>query len=68
VGCGLFQWVRTPLAGAWHDAMARQGILLRRFDEPSSLRLGLPGGEAGWHRLATALQTARSHLMKETNR
>jgi cobalamin biosynthetic protein CobC len=56
-GCALFQWVRTPRAPWVHEALARQGILTRLFDEPSSLRLGLPGSEANWQRLEEALTT-----------
>ena len=54
-GCALFQWVRTPQARDLHQALARQGILTRLFDEPPSLRLGLPGTEADWARLEAAL-------------
>ncbi len=55
-GCALFQWVCTPRAAELHDRLARRGILTRRFDDPPSLRFGLPGNEAGWVRLGTALQ------------
>ncbi len=54
-GCALFQWVRTPQARDLHQALARQGILTRLFDEPLSLRLGLPGTETDWARLEAAL-------------
>lgn len=54
-GCGLFQWVRTAQAGLIHQQLARQGILTRLFDEPSSLRFGLPGNETEWQRLCEAL-------------
>ncbi len=54
-GCALFQWVRTPQARDLHQALARQGILTRLFDEPPSLRLGLPGSETDWARLEAAL-------------
>ncbi|WP_256360809.1 hypothetical protein [Methylomonas koyamae] len=54
-GCDLFQWVANANAASLHDALARQGILTRLFDSPSSLRFGLPGGEAGWLRLAAEL-------------
>jgi L-threonine-O-3-phosphate decarboxylase len=55
-GCALFQWVCTSQAAAIHERLARQGILTRRFDDPPSLRFGLPGNEAGWARLDAALQ------------
>lgn len=54
-GCALFQWVRTRQANALHVALARRGILTRLFSAPASLRVGLPGTEAEWQRLATAL-------------
>ena len=55
-GCALFQWVETPRAASWQDALARQAIWVRRFDTPPSLRFGLPRDEAGWQRLSTALE------------
>jgi len=54
-GTALFQWVITPQAADIHAGLARRGILVRRFDDPASLRFGLPGGEAGWQRLDQAL-------------
>ncbi|HEX8595291.1 MAG TPA: threonine-phosphate decarboxylase CobD [Pseudomonas sp.] len=58
-GCALFQWLVTPHAAALHDFCAQRGILLRLFlnDGPhhSSLRFGLPGDEAHWQRLDSAL-------------
>ncbi len=53
--CALFQWVPTRRAAEVHGALARRGILSRLFDNPPSLRFGLPGNEAGWQRLDTAL-------------
>lgn len=54
-GTALFQWLRTSRAGELHEFLARRGILVRLFAEPASLRFGLPGDEAGWQRLAQAL-------------
>lgn len=54
-GPALFQWLRHRDAAPLHDRLARKGILVRRFDEPASLRFGLPPDEAGWTRLARAL-------------
>lgn len=54
-GCALFQWVLSDEAGLLHGFLARQGILVRRFHSPSSLRFGLPVDERGWARLARAL-------------
>lgn len=54
-GTALFQWVQTPRAAYLHQGLAQHAILTRRFDGPSSLRFGLPGNEADWVRLETAL-------------
>ena len=55
-GTALFQWVESARAAHLHWQLAQQGILTRGFETPPSLRFGLPGNEAGWRRLATALQ------------
>lgn len=57
-GTPLFQWCRTQRAQAIQDALARQGILVRRFDRPASLRFGLPANAAEWQRLEAGLQQA----------
>ncbi len=54
-GCALFQWTLTPRAAELHDRLARVGILARLFEQPASLRFGLPGTEADWTRLNAAL-------------
>ncbi|HSJ79605.1 MAG TPA: threonine-phosphate decarboxylase CobD [Thiobacillus sp.] len=54
-GTAMFQWVRTADAAAWHERLARQGILTRLFADPPSLRFGLPHHETDWARLAAAL-------------
>lgn len=59
-GCALFHWVPTSDAAKLHAALARQGVLTRLFNEPPSLRFGLPGDEDGWDRLAAALAGARA--------
>ena len=61
-GCALFQWLSTERAELLHDFMARRGILQRLFTHNSSLRYGLPGDEADWARLASALDAyAKEH-------
>jgi cobalamin biosynthetic protein CobC len=55
-GTALFQTVVTPRAAEVHEALARRGILVRRFDNPSALRFGLPATENAWRRLAAALK------------
>lgn len=57
-GTALFQWVRTPRAAEITERLARSGILVRYFDEPSGVRFGLPGREADWQRLTQTLQKA----------
>jgi cobalamin biosynthetic protein CobC len=54
-GCALFQWVVTPRAKTLYQGLARQGILVRLFDSPTSLRFGLPRCETDWQRLESAL-------------
>ncbi len=56
-GSALFQWLQHPQAARLHEALARQGILVRLFERPAALRFGLPPDEAGWQRLAAALRT-----------
>ncbi len=55
-GTALFQRLQHPDAAALHEHLARGGILVRHFAEPASLRFGLPPDEAGWSRLARALE------------
>src|SRR5574343_657299 len=55
----LFATLNTPQANELHEALARQGILTRRFDQQPLLRFGLPGSEAGWQRLSDALTAGR---------
>ncbi len=59
-GTDLFQWIQIPDAAAWHDALAREAVLTRRFDTPSSLRFGLPSDEASWEKLDLALARVAS--------
>ncbi len=58
-GSAFFQWTRCTNADELFEKLACQGILVRLFDSPPSLRFGLPGNESDWQRLATAL----SYLM-----
>lgn len=54
-GCHLFQWLQSPSAQTLHSKLAEQGILTRYFDDPTSLRFGLPKTETDWQRLQQAL-------------
>ncbi len=55
-GTALFQYVRHPQATIIADRLARQGILVRWFEEPAALRFGLPGSEVAWERLDVAMR------------
>jgi cobalamin biosynthetic protein CobC len=50
-GTALFQWVRTPEAEKIHHRLAQRGILVRKFDTPSSLRFGMPENDDDWAKL-----------------
>lgn len=52
-GCALFRWVPTPLAHALFIAFAQHAVLTREHD--GGLRIGLPGSEAEWAKLASVL-------------
>ncbi|WP_298241876.1 threonine-phosphate decarboxylase CobD [uncultured Bradyrhizobium sp.] len=55
-GASLFRLYETPDASAAQEKLARGHIWSRVFaKEPTWLRLGLPGGEAEWMRLAEVL-------------
>ena len=54
-GCDLFQYVRSERAAQLHDFLARRGILVRLFEHPPAVRLGLPECAADEQRLAQAL-------------
>lgn len=58
-GTSLFRLVDHPDAARRFEALARAGVLVRRFDDaPSRLRFGLPGDEAQVTRLRQALDIA----------
>lgn len=61
-GSALFQYLRCPAAARIHHALARQGILVRLFEQPAALRFGLPGDEAEWQRLRAALYHVVPHV------
>lgn len=58
-GTALFQWVMTEHADCIAAGLAQQGILVRYFAEPASVRFGLPGHEREWQRLKLALAALR---------
>lgn len=51
----LFATLSSPHSNELFDYLARRAILTRRFDQQPLLRCGLPADEAGWQRLAHAL-------------
>lgn len=55
-----FQWVETPHAREIHQQLAQQGVLTRLFEDPLSLRFGLPG-EGDWEKLELALNSIDLH-------
>lgn len=64
VGTLLYRYLQHPQASEIADALARQGVLVRRFDSPPALRFGLPGHEADWQRLDHALGHCQMSLTK----
>ena len=58
-GTPLFTLAQNDDAPQVFDRLGRAGVFVRRFDEdPTWLRFGLPGAEAGWQRLEAALRSA----------
>jgi len=57
-GTHLFQWICHRYASEIHDLLANRGVLVRLFEEPSSLRFGLPEDENAWAHLKKSLQNA----------
>jgi cobalamin biosynthetic protein CobC len=58
-GCGLFRTGRHERAGAVHRSLAEAGIWCRAFDNrPNQLRFGIPGDDAAFERLESALISA----------
>lgn len=64
-GTALFQWAPVAAADFWQDALARQGILVRCFADPPSLRFGLPGLESAWQRLEQALAGIQADRLRQ---
>ena len=69
-GTTLFKWIIHSEAKQLFEHFAKQGILVRLFDEPttttSSLRFGLPRDESSWLRLTRALNSAPANLSRKT--
>lgn len=58
----LFKWVQHPQAKFIHTTFARQGVWLRYFEHPASLRFGLPDTEQQWQKLESTLQSTIQQL------
>ncbi len=54
-GTDLFQWVKTQKAERLYQHLAKQGILIRVFNSPESVRFGLPVIPEQWQRLDISL-------------
>ena len=63
-GTVLFHWAPLPDAEFWQNALARRGVLVRRFTDPAGLRFGLPGPEPAWRRLELALAGIRAERLR----
>jgi cobalamin biosynthetic protein CobC len=61
-GCPLFHWLSTARAAQIHDGLARRGILTRLYQDPPSLRFGLPATEESWSRLDASLGAVMASL------
>jgi cobalamin biosynthesis protein CobC len=65
-GTHLFRLVAHARAGEIADALAGDGIHVRRFIERADwLRFGLPGSAAAWDRLEASLQRAMSTRLSD---
>ncbi|MCH8544913.1 MAG: threonine-phosphate decarboxylase CobD [Alcanivorax sp.] len=64
--CDLFCYCPHPDALRLADGLARQGILVRCFADPSALRFALPADAAAMARLDAALHTALLHVSDST--
>jgi len=62
-GSDLFQWVKISQAKEIHQHFAMQGILIRFFSKPSSLRFGLPVNEQQWGYLERVLKSLKLSLL-----
>ena len=61
-GTDLFQWVQTPYADIIYHRLNQQGILTRLFNDPNSIRFGLPKNELQWNKLNHALSTCLKEI------
>jgi len=58
----LFTLISTERAFELYSALAKEGILVRRFEEhPNWIRIGLPGTEIEWQKLKCVLNATLKH-------
>src|SRR5262249_18694613 len=58
----FFQWCRHDRAQDIHAALCREGVLVRLFLEPLSIRFGLPANQGQYDRLEQALVKALTEI------
>jgi cobalamin biosynthetic protein CobC len=54
-GTPLFHWVKTNEARTIHTKLAQTAVFTRLFEDPPSIRFGLPASEDDWNHLESAL-------------
>jgi cobalamin biosynthetic protein CobC len=65
-GTALFQWVQTDQANLIYNTLAAQGILVRYYEETSSVRFGLPASESDWQRLECTLMVLAKPILRSS--
>ena len=63
-GTLLYRYLAHPDAAMMADFLAGRGLLVRHFENPQALRIGLPGDAFEWERLERTLQ----HMMNVVDR
>ena len=66
-GTALFQWVIHPMAKEIYEICAKQGILIRYYDD-HSIRFGLPGNEEQWQRLRNTLKMLMDLILDKSEK
>ncbi len=64
-GTALFQWVQLAAADEWWEQLLQRGVLVRRFEQPASLRFGLPADESEWQQLGQVLQQVSQLVLQQ---
>lgn len=56
-GCSLFRFCKLKGVNDFYRFMGREGVLIRTFDDVADhVRIGLPGNERDWQKLADVLE------------